>query len=100
MMSRLPDLPAEQPKVISMYDRVKPWLYMAAVFAGLIVLFNVLNKTADISSEDNGSVKTILSGLPSGQGSEAEENDEFLEYIHDMYTNKYALSYMDDYWNN
>ncbi|MDR2681340.1 MAG: hypothetical protein LBC47_11090 [Tannerella sp.] len=101
MMSRLPDLPAEQTKTISIYDRVKPWLYMAAVFAGLVILFNVLNKTAGVPSEDNGPfAKTTISVPPSAQESEVEENDDFLEYIHDMYTDKYALSYIDDYWNN
>jgi hypothetical protein len=101
MMSRLPDLPVKQPNVISIYDRIKPWLYMAAVFTGLIVLFNVLNKTAGVFSEGNDSfVKTTLSVLPLDPESEAEENDEFLEYIHDMYTDKYALSYIDDYWDN
>jgi hypothetical protein len=99
MMNRLPDLPAKQPEVISIYDRVKPWLYMAAVFAGLIILFNVLNKTLGVSSNDNGSPeKATLPVSPSD--SEAEENDEFLEYIEDMYTDKYALSYIDYFMDN
>ncbi|MDR1115750.1 MAG: hypothetical protein LBL33_06345 [Tannerella sp.] len=101
MMCRLPDFPVKQPKVISIYDRVKPWLYMAAVFAGLIVLFGVLNKMMGVPSEDNDSfVKTTLPVLLPDPEAEAEENDEFLEYIHDMYTDKYAFSYMDDYWDN
>jgi hypothetical protein len=101
MMRRLPEVSVERVKEISIYNRVKPWLYMAAVFAGLIILFNVLNKTAGTSSEDRGLLeKNTLSVLPSTPGSEAEENDEFLEYIEDMYADKYALSYIYDFMND
>ncbi|MDR2773391.1 MAG: hypothetical protein LBC19_01385 [Tannerella sp.] len=99
MMRRLPDVSVEHPKVISIYNQVKPWLYMAAVFAGLIILFNVLNRTAGTSSEGDGPLEeTTLSALPSN--TEAEENDEFLKYIEDMYADKYALSYIYDFMND
>ncbi|MDR0698936.1 MAG: hypothetical protein LBG28_06940 [Tannerella sp.] len=101
MMSRLPNVSVKRAKEISIYNRVKPWLYMAAAFAGLIILFNVLNRTAGTSSEDETlPEKTTLSALPSTPGSEAEENDEFLEYIEDMYADKYALSYIYDFMND
>jgi hypothetical protein len=99
MANRLPDVSEERPRVISIYDRVKPWLYMAAVFAGLIVLFNVINKTA--SGEDpRPSEKTALPALSPNPESEVEANDEFLEYIEDMYADKYALSYVYDFMDN
>jgi hypothetical protein len=98
MMRRLPEKTVDEPKGISIYDRVKPWLYMAAAFAGIILLFNVLNKTTEPSSEsrDMQTVTTATGSLP-GAESEADENAEFLEYIEDMYIDKYALSYMNDY---
>jgi hypothetical protein len=96
MMNRLPDLPAEQPEVISIYDRVKPWLYMAAVFGGLIILFNVLNRTSGISPNDKSPLEKAVLPVSS---SDAEE-DEFMEYIEDMYTDKYALSYIDYFMDN
>ncbi|HCC52236.1 MAG TPA: hypothetical protein DEQ30_09410 [Porphyromonadaceae bacterium] len=101
MMSRLPEKTVEEPNVISIYDRVKPWLYMAAAFAGLVLLFNVLNKTAGTSAENEDTrAVTIVTVSPSGVESEADENVEFLEYIEDMYVDKYALSYIDDFMNN
>ncbi|MDR1381319.1 MAG: hypothetical protein LBJ47_07550 [Tannerella sp.] len=101
MTNRLPDVPAKQPDVISLYDRVKPWLYMAAAFAGLVILFNVLNRTAETPLDDNGSPeKTTMPVSSLYPESEADENDEFLEYIEDMYTDKYALSYIDDFMDN
>lgn len=101
MMNRLPEKPVEVPKMISVYDRVKPWLYMAAAFAGLILLFNVLNKTAPTStdSKDAQAGTAVTVSFP-GIESEADEDAEFLEYIEDMYVDTYALSYIDDFMNN
>ncbi|MDR0743342.1 MAG: hypothetical protein LBF05_03170 [Tannerella sp.] len=98
MMNRLPEKPIEEPKVIFIYDRVKPWLYMAAAFVGVILLFNVLNKTTGTSpkNKDMQAGTTVTVSL-SGAESEADENAEFLEYIENMYIDKYALSYIDDY---
>lgn len=101
MMSRLPEKTVAEPNVISIYDRVKPWLYMAAAFVGLILLFNVLNKTAGTFTENKDTQDvTIVTVSPFGMESEADENAEFLEYIEDMYVDKYALSYIDDFMNN
>lgn len=98
MMSRLPEKPVKEPKVISIYDRVKPWLYMAAAFVGLIILFNVLNKTTGVLPENNNTQAGVtVTVSPSGNESDTDENAEFLEYIEDMYVDKYALSYIDDF---
>ncbi len=100
LMSRLPEktMPELKLKEISLYDRVKPWLYMAAAFVGIIVLFNVFNKTVGITSqsENNVTAKTALNNT-----AETEDNAEFLEYIEDMYVDKYAISYIyDDFLDN
>lgn len=48
IMSQLPERePEEEVKKVSLMDRVRPWLYMAAVFAGLGLFFKVL-----VGSED------------------------------------------------
>jgi len=97
MMSRLPEKPVEAPKKISIYDRVKPWLYMAAAFAGLILLFNVLYKTSGTSVESKDTQPgTVVAVSYPGVDPEADEDAEFLEYIEDMYVDTYALSYIDD----
>ncbi|MDR2916804.1 MAG: hypothetical protein LBV74_18580 [Tannerella sp.] len=100
-MSRLPEktMSESKPKDISLYDRVKPWLYMAAAFVGIIVLFNVFNKTAEITSQDGNNVTAKTS--PLNNTSEADDNADFLEYIEDMYVDKYAISYIyDDFMDN
>ena len=42
IMSQLPERePEEEVKKVSLMDRVRPWLYMAAVFAGLGLFFKM-----------------------------------------------------------
>jgi hypothetical protein len=97
MMSRLPEKSVSQPKKISFYDRTKPWLYMAAAFAGLILLFNVLNTTTGVTK--NKDTATVQKTSPA-EAVTADDDAEFLEYIEDMYTDKYAMSYIYDNFDN
>ncbi|MDR3308581.1 MAG: hypothetical protein LBS80_01340 [Tannerella sp.] len=92
MMSRLPERSvSEQTVVISMYDRIKPWLYMAAAFAGLMVLFSVLKP--ERSSQGADKAQTTLSSTEA-----VDADSEFFDSIEDMYVDKYAVSYyIDDY---
>jgi hypothetical protein len=92
-MRRLPQRKASETKVISLYDRIKPWLYIAAVFAGIIILFNIFTKTFDSNNEANKgfflSAKAVL---------EENEDADFLEYLEELYVDKYAISFvMDDF---
>lgn len=87
IMSRLPEKPSEEVKVkISLMDRVRPWLYMAAVFAGLGFFFKVLvNPDKKGSKTDSLLVKTEVSHhvVPALQ---AADDDEYLEYLEERYT--------------
>lgn len=95
-MSRLPEKRAEETKKISFSERVKPWLYMAAAFVGILILFNVFNLfTETPDGQGDTSVKTVSSVSRSGD-TVSDEDAEFLEYIEDMYTDKYAISYIVD----
>lgn len=97
LMDRLPEKSVAEPPKISLYNRIQPWLYMAAVFAGLLVLFHVLNYTAGISKE-GGSVTVMTS--TSDKIVNEEEDAEFLDYMEEMYTDKYAISYIYDFLDN
>jgi hypothetical protein len=93
LMSRIPDIKS-QPKgvTISLYDRIKPWLYMAAAFVGIIILFNVFNKPSSTSPVETASGYET----PRTAAATADEDEEFMQYIKDMYMDKYALSYTED----
>ena len=95
IMSRLPEHSVVKSKKISMYERSKPLLYLAAMFIGAIVLMNILNKTGQTSQTGDGDMATTTTLASSSNV--MSEDDEFLEYIEEMYADKYAISYIDDY---
>lgn len=100
LMNRLPEKTQEKPNVVSLYERVKPLLYLAAVFAGLLTFFYVLDKTAGSSSvEKNMLVQTSSPTADSDTDSESQEDADFLEYIEEMYADKYVNYYIDDIVN-
>ena len=52
MISKLPERPVEKPKVINLWEKVKPWVYMAAIFVGVALVVNIIkaDKQQDIVS--------------------------------------------------
>ena len=101
IMSRLPEQSVAEPVNISIYDRVKPWLYLAAMFIGIVVFLNVYGKMNQ-SSTNGKDVVPVTTGLASssGEATEAREEDEFFDYIKEMYADKYAVSYIDDFMDS
>ena len=86
IMSQLPEKPEERAKRISLMDRVRPWLYMAAVFAGLGLFFKVLVGPEDKAAKTGSLlVKTEVSPA-SVSALQAAEDEEYLEYLEAQYT--------------
>lgn len=86
IMSRLPEKPQVEVKNISMMDRMRPWLYMAAVFAGLGLFFKAIvgidgdqSKTDTLLVQSNDASATI-------SAIQDAENEEYLEYLEAQYT--------------
>ena len=87
IMSQLPERePEKEVKKVSLMDRVRPWLYMAAVFAGLGLFFKAIvgfdgeksqSDTLLVQSKDASEVKTAIMEA---------ENEEYLEYLEAQYT--------------
>ena len=91
IMNQIPEkrLQAEEPLVISWADRVRPWLYLAAVFAGLGIFFKtivgIMPQTEN--AEDSllvQSERPLVS--PDEIQDEQEEDLEYLEYIEMKYS--------------
>lgn len=86
IMSRLPEKPQVEIKKISMMDRVRPWLYMAAVFAGLGLFFKaIVGIGGDQSQTDTLLVQSEGTSATISAIQEAE-NEEYLEYLEAQYT--------------
>ncbi|MDD2952019.1 MAG: hypothetical protein PHC95_02480 [Parabacteroides sp.] len=89
IMSQLPEKTEEETRRISMMDRVRPWLYMAAVFAGLGLFFKAI---VGIGGPGGGTVSDSLlvrTEVPATALDiiEAEEDEEYLEYLEAQYAN-------------
>ena len=79
IMSQLPERePEEEVKKVSLMDRVRPWLYMAAVFKVLVGPEDKAAKT------DSLLVKTEVSPA-SVSALQAAEDEEYLEYLEEQY---------------
>ena len=61
LMKRLPDKETQAAPVVTMWDRVKPWLYMAAMFGG--IMFTLRMVVSNPSTADPAAGETI-SGIP------------------------------------
>lgn len=92
IMSQLPEKHHQPARTVTLMDRIRPWLYMAAVFAGLLVCFKVFfNVTGtDVTSTpaDSLLVHTTISPERSDMLVEDEyfdEDDEYMEYIENQY---------------
>ena len=64
-------------------DRVRPWLYLAAVFAGLGLFFRVLVGPIAVNEEDALLVQTEVA--PNLIPSLFSEEEDYLEYLEDQY---------------
>ena len=77
VMNRLPQKLPEKEAKISWMDRVRPWLYMAAVFAGLGLFFKALVQVDEPSGQtDSLLVKTDVPATTLPFVQEAEEEEE------------------------
>jgi len=87
IMSQLPEQSAqkEPAKVISMTDRIRPWLYMAAVFVGLLLFFRAL--IGITGSNDNTETQEPLLVHTEVSTDFYDEDEEYLEYLENQYAN-------------
>jgi hypothetical protein len=91
VMSSLPENPRREARVISLYDRVRPWLYLAAMFAGLFFLFKTLihPRGEDALPEQPLFGKTSPTAV--WAVSPEDDNDEYLEYLeHGFYNDAFT----------
>lgn len=86
IMSQLPDKsPNEGPKKVSLMDKVRPWIYMAAVFAGLGLFFKaIVGSEHQASKTDSLLVKNSVT-VNNASAVPGTEDEEYLEYLEDRY---------------
>lgn len=65
IMDLLPEKEFVAPKTVSMWDRVKPWVYMAAMFIGFYFIINFLmpERTGTDDTINTASTQQVTSGF-------------------------------------
>ncbi len=101
IMANLPEKEAPVIETISLWDKTKPWLYMAAMFLGLFFIIKVLTTNTQTKSSDQNTASASISQQDYWSGIEISE-DEFFEYIETQFVdeNYYDLVYNQDYLNS
>lgn len=96
IMDRLPELPKEEePQSVSLMDRIRPWLYLAAVFIGMGLFFRIIvdaDKSVNQASVDSLLVQSEVSeaAVEAIDADISADDADYLEYIEDQY-NDYLL---------
>ena len=91
IMDRLPELPEkEEPQSVSQMDRIRPWLYLAAVFIGMGLFFRIIvdaDKSVNQASVDSLLVQSEVSeaAIEAIDADMSAEDADYLEYIEDQY---------------
>ncbi len=83
IMKQLPEAEAQESEEITMWERVKPWVYMVAMFCGLMFGLRVMMMDKPVNKEINAgnvSMTDSVQGIP----------DEYIDPILDQ-------AMMDDY---
>ena len=90
IISSLPEKEIAKPKKISMWERVKPWVYMAAMFMGIFFTIQWLTKNA------TNQVPTVSSTqLTDDYWSTVQiTEEEFYQYLEEQLVNNGYYDYM------
>lgn len=85
IMSDLPELEVEDERPVTLMDHIRPWLYLAAVFAGLGLFFKaVVHLDGHDSATDSLLVRTEIPA-ESMETIISDDDLEYLEYLEEEY---------------
>lgn len=78
IMKRLPETEPFSEEPVTVWDRVKPWMYMAAMFAGIALMFKVFTWNSD-----NGGNMADMNDVPMELTSDEAEALFFYDNVTD-----------------
>ncbi|MDO5665448.1 MAG: hypothetical protein Q4G63_09350 [Bacteroidia bacterium] len=96
IMKHLPKKEAVKPKTVSMWDKVKPWVYMAAMFIGIFFTIQLLTKNTTNQQQNSANqIATIQSTSTDDYWSKVQiTEEEFYQYLEDQLINDGYYDYM------
>lgn len=99
IMNHLPEKEIVPPQTVSLWEKVKPWVYMAAMFVGLYITIQFLTKQAD-----NGNVasrQSVVQIQESYWSTVQVTEEEFYKYLEEQLVEEGYFDYMyDQYYLN
>ena len=92
IMERLPEPPVVEAESVSLVERIRPWLYLAAVFAGMGLFFKAIIGVDSAREDTLSDTLLVRSEVPSAsleaiESEAAQEEADYLEYIEERYAN-------------
>ena len=90
IMEGLPESPVEEAESVSLLERIRPWLYLAAVFAGMGLFFKAIIGIESAHEDSSADSLLVHSELPSAsleaiESETVQEEADYLEYIEERY---------------
>ena len=100
IMAQILEVSQREPKVVSLRDRLRPWLYLAAVFAGLFIFLRVLMSPFWHKTDTRDDV-LYLQALVTGEELQviSDEDLEYLEFLENQYFDRIYAEEIDGYAN-
>ncbi|MBK5195520.1 MAG: hypothetical protein JJE08_05750 [Proteiniphilum sp.] len=99
IMNRLPEKKRVKPRTVPIWDKVKPWVYMAAMFVGLYITINFItqnNGENNMASSETATQQTLTgSPLVENYWSTVQiTEEEFYEYLEEQIIDDGYYDYM------
>ena len=92
IMARLPECPQQkETKVVSMADKIRPWLYLAASFLGLLLIFKGIQGERVQKDHTADPLLVKMEAPEASLNAISEEDQEFLEYLEAQYADELFL---------
>lgn len=92
IMARLPECPQQkETKVVSMAEKIRPWLYLAASFIGLLLIFKGIQGERVQKDHTADPLLVKMEAPEASLNAISEEDQEFLEYLEAQYADELFL---------
>lgn len=101
MMAKLPEKEFTTHRKVTLWEKTKPWVYMAAMFFGLFFTIKVLTTSTRSISSNNNTADNSFSQENYWSDVKISE-DEFFDYVETQFIDEdyYDLVYNQDYLNS
>ena len=92
IMARLPECPQQkETKIVSMAEKMRPWLYLAASFIGLLLIFKGIQGERVQKDHTADPLLVKMEAPEASLNAISEEDQEFLEYLEAQYADELFL---------